>query len=137
MERDRATTEQQQKQLSQGTGSRRESEGEGEGTGRGVRDAGGGEGGALRAAANSGQVDKTPLAAFGQLALPAALSRDRELVRWIGCQGAVSIAHVMAVQGIGRTAAYRRVGALTSSTGCHWALRCSAGSSSYRRLEIR
>ncbi len=39
------------------------------------------------------------------------LSRDRELVRFVGRHGAVAIEHVMARMGVGRTAAYRRVAA--------------------------
>ncbi len=38
-------------------------------------------------------------------------SRDRDLLRYIGRHGAVSIEHVMAALGVGRTAAYRRVAA--------------------------
>lgn len=38
-------------------------------------------------------------------------SRDRELVRYVGGQGVVTIGHVMEAMGIGRTAAYRRVAA--------------------------
>jgi hypothetical protein len=37
--------------------------------------------------------------------------RDRELLRYVGRHGAVSIEHVMAALGVGRTAAYRRVAA--------------------------
>jgi len=40
-----------------------------------------------------------------------AMRRDRELVRFIGRHGAVSMDHVMAAMGVGRTAAYRRVAA--------------------------
>ncbi len=40
-----------------------------------------------------------------------ALRRDQELVRFVGRHGAVAIEHVMAAMGVGRTAAYRRVGA--------------------------
>lgn len=36
---------------------------------------------------------------------------DRELVRFVGLHGAVSVEHVMGAFGIGRTAAYRRVAA--------------------------
>jgi transposase len=48
------------------------------------------------------------------LALMGALtqtrvSRDRELVRFVGVHGAVAMEHVMAALGVGRTAAYRRV----------------------------
>ena len=39
------------------------------------------------------------------------LSRDRELVRFVGRHGAVAIEHVMARMCVGRTAAYRRVAA--------------------------
>lgn len=39
--------------------------------------------------------------------LPA--TRDRELVRFVGRHGAVSIRHVMAALGVGQTMAYRRV----------------------------
>lgn len=35
--------------------------------------------------------------------------RDRELVRYVGRHGIVSIAHVMEAMGVGHTAAYRRV----------------------------
>lgn len=38
-------------------------------------------------------------------------TRDRELVRYVGRHGVVSIAHVMQAMGVGRTAAYRRVAA--------------------------
>lgn len=38
-------------------------------------------------------------------------SRDRELLRYVGRHGLVSIEHVMAALGVGRTAAYRRVAA--------------------------
>jgi hypothetical protein len=38
------------------------------------------------------------------------LSRDQELVRFAGRHGLVAIRHVMAELGVGRTAAYRRVG---------------------------
>lgn len=41
----------------------------------------------------------------------AGLTRDRELVRFVGRHGAVSMDHVMAALGVGRTAAYRRVAA--------------------------
>ncbi len=37
--------------------------------------------------------------------------RDQELVRFVGRHGLVAIRHVMAELGVGRTAAYRRVGA--------------------------
>lgn len=37
------------------------------------------------------------------------VSRDRELVRFVGVHGAVAMDHVMAALGVGRTAAYRRV----------------------------
>lgn len=52
----------------------------------------------------------------GQTTLARALgerptTRDRELVRFVGAHGAVSVAHVMAAMGVGRTAAYRRVAA--------------------------
>jgi len=40
-----------------------------------------------------------------------ALTRDGELVRFVGRHGAVSVEHVMAALGVGRTAAYRRVAA--------------------------
>lgn len=39
----------------------------------------------------------------------ACRNRDRELLRYVGRHGAVSIEHVMAALGVGRTAAYRRV----------------------------
>lgn len=39
------------------------------------------------------------------------LTRDRELVRFVGRLGAVSVEHAMAALGVGRTAAYRRVAA--------------------------
>lgn len=38
-------------------------------------------------------------------------NRDQDLVRYVGRHGIVSIEHVMASTGVGRTAAYRRVGA--------------------------
>ena len=38
--------------------------------------------------------------------------RDRELVQFVGRHGIVSIEHVMAALGVGRTAAYRRVASL-------------------------
>ena len=38
-----------------------------------------------------------------------ALTRDEKLVRFVGRHGAVSVEHVMAALGVGRTAAYRRV----------------------------
>jgi hypothetical protein len=52
----------------------------------------------------------------GQMAMALApegevLRRDRKLVRFVGRHGAVAIEHVMATMGVGRTAAYRRVGA--------------------------
>lgn len=40
-----------------------------------------------------------------------ASARDRELVRFVGRHGAISIEHVMAALEVGRTAAYRRVAA--------------------------
>jgi hypothetical protein len=40
-----------------------------------------------------------------------SMTRDRELVRFVGRHGAVAMDHVMARMGVGRTAAYRRVGA--------------------------
>lgn len=40
---------------------------------------------------------------------PLRFCRDRELLRYVSCHGLVSIAHVMAAMGVGRTAAYRRV----------------------------
>lgn len=43
--------------------------------------------------------------------LEAPATPDRELVRFVGRHGAVAIEHVMAVLGIGRTMAYRRVAA--------------------------
>jgi len=43
--------------------------------------------------------------------LVARRCRDRELVRYVGRHGAVTIEHVMAAMGVGRTAAYRRVAA--------------------------
>lgn len=39
------------------------------------------------------------------------MTRDRELVRFVGRHGAVAMDHVMAAMGVGRTAAYRRVAA--------------------------
>ena len=46
----------------------------------------------------------------GSQASGSARNRDSELVRFIGRHGAVAIEHVMASMGVGRTAAYRRVG---------------------------
>jgi hypothetical protein len=39
------------------------------------------------------------------------LSRDQELVRFVGRHGAVALEHVMTELGVGRTAAYRRIAA--------------------------
>jgi hypothetical protein len=38
-------------------------------------------------------------------------NRDQQLVRYVGRHGLVALEHVMAASGVGRTAAYRRVGA--------------------------
>lgn len=43
--------------------------------------------------------------------MTARPSLDLVLVHFVGCHGAVSIAHVMSLLGVGRTAAYRRVAA--------------------------
>ncbi|MGN6816055.1 MAG: hypothetical protein ACTHK3_08220 [Solirubrobacterales bacterium] len=60
-----------------------------------------------------GQVDKTRA---GDLRLPGGRGRfgDRELVRFVGLHGAVSLEQVMSAFGVGRTAAYRRVAACIS-----------------------
>lgn len=50
---------------------------------------------------------KALLASHPAQLLPA--TRDRELVRFVGRHGAVSIGHVMAALGVGQTMAYRRV----------------------------
>lgn len=42
---------------------------------------------------------------------PGKGTRDRELVRFVGRHGVVSVEHVMEAMGVGRTAAYRRVAA--------------------------
>jgi hypothetical protein len=57
-----------------------------------------------------GQVDKTRA---GELRLSGVRGRfsDRELVRFIGLHGAVSVGQVMSAFGVGRTAAYRRIAA--------------------------
>lgn len=57
-----------------------------------------------------GQVDKTRA---GGLRLSGVRGRfsDRELVRFVGLHGAVSVEQVMSAFGVGRTAAYRRVAA--------------------------
>jgi hypothetical protein len=57
-----------------------------------------------------GQVDKTRA---GGLRLSGVRGRfsDRELVRFVGLHGAVSVEQVMIAFGVGRTAAYRRVAA--------------------------
>jgi hypothetical protein len=47
--------------------------------------------------------------AFGLAAPPR--DRDEQLVRFVGRHGLVAVRHVMAELGVGRTAAYRRVGA--------------------------
>ena len=70
------------------------------------------ERGANRPGATS-HMQMSPHPAENALALdpPAApRDRDQELVRFVGRHGLVAIRHVMATLGVGRTAAYRRVG---------------------------
>jgi hypothetical protein len=50
-------------------------------------------------------------AATGRGRPSSAARRDRELLRFVGRHGAVSIEHVMAVLGVGSTMAYRHVAA--------------------------
>jgi hypothetical protein len=47
----------------------------------------------------------------GPKPIVAGRSRDRELVRYVGRHGVVTIEHVMGAMGVGRTATYRRVAA--------------------------
>jgi hypothetical protein len=53
-------------------------------------------------------VGKIPV---GSKPVAAGRCRDRELVHFVGRHGVVSIEHVMAAMGVGRTATYRRVAA--------------------------
>lgn len=57
-----------------------------------------------------GQVDKTRAGGLRLSGVRGAFS-DRELVRFVGLHGAVSVEQVMGAFGVGRTAAYRRVAA--------------------------
>ena len=56
-------------------------------------------------------MDATATPTLAVLQRTERTTRDRELIRYVGRHGAVSIEHAMAALGVGRTATYRRVAA--------------------------